>query len=59
MEKICLLKSEFNHCEYLGEEQRCEASHSQCGMCIKLDYKEPDTTKEYVRQERWYEKYYK
>lgn len=59
MEKVCLLKGELNHCEYLGIDQRCLASHSQCGMCVKLDCQEQETPKGYVRQERWYEKYYK
>lgn len=58
MDKVCLLKGELNHCEYLGEEQKCNAPHTQCGMLVKLDYKEVIYPRGYVRQPRWYEKYY-
>lgn len=59
MEKICILKGDLNKCEYLGSEQRCNAPHSQCDMCVKLDCQEQVTPKGYVRQERWFEKYNK
>lgn len=58
MEKICILKGDLNKCEYLGADQKCNAPHSSCGMCVKLDCQEQETPRVYVRQERWYERYY-
>lgn len=57
MEWICLLKSDVNQCQYLGENQKCNAPDSKCGMLVKLKADEPEKDP-YVRQPRWYEKYY-
>lgn len=57
LEKICILKADLSKCQYLGENQRCNAPHSKCGMLVKL----ADEPKQalYVRKPRWFEKYYK
>ncbi len=57
MNGICKLSSELNQCRYLGEKQKCNAPHSSCGMLIKVEAEEKPRGK-YVRQPRWYEKYY-
>jgi hypothetical protein len=54
MDKVCLLKAEFNKCPYIGADQKCNST-SSCSMMAKLNCQE-DKDK-YVRQSRWYEKY--
>ena len=55
LERICKLQASLNRCQYLGENQKCDAPHDSCGMLIKNDSKQ----KPYVHKEKWFEKYYR
>lgn len=57
MERICLLRAEYNQCPFIRDDQRCGSS-TACGMLAKLDDRKKGSNK-YVRKSRWYEKYYK
>ena len=57
MNRVCKLSSELNRCSYLGKEQKCNAPHSNCGMLVKTE-EEVKSRSKYIRQPRWYEKYY-
>ena len=50
----CILQTQFD-CKYRLPDNKCEGNTS-CGFCKTDEKIEP---KGYVRQERWYEKYYK
>lgn len=53
----CMLLEEINQCKF------CDLSNMTCNnpnsSCAFRDDKTESTSKEYVREERWYEKYYK
>lgn len=53
-EHICTLAKEYNHCPHFDGKQFCTSPETSCGML--LTQKNP---KKYVREERWYEQYYK
>lgn len=55
MERVCRLQANFNKCNYLGSNQKCNAPHNDCGMLIKDNVEQ----KKYVRKEKWFEKYYR
>lgn len=56
MNKICLLDKSYNKCPYIAEDQTCQ-KNAQCNMQIKLQNNASGYS--YVREPRWYEKYYK
>ena len=58
LERVCLLDPQYNECQYKGEGKTCNAPHSNCGMLFTVEEKEKPRSK-YVRQPRWYEKYYR
>ena len=52
----CYLDKDINKCPYfLSAEQKC-TSKTKCSFQEKID---SNANGGYVRQERWYEKYYK
>lgn len=52
----CSLDKDINKCPYfLQAEEEC-ISKTKCSFKEKID---PKTGNEYIRKERWYEKYYK
>lgn len=56
---LCTFAEEYNTCKYLDRNTHfCKYENTQCGFRkeIKLNVK---SAEKYVRQERWYEKYYK
>lgn len=60
MKYTCTLTIEPNNCPNLEDGKRCKGN-TQCCFCIEVieAIKEtPATQKNYVRKERWYEKYY-
>lgn len=57
---LCTFAEDYNTCKHLDRNtQYCKNENTQCGFRkeIKLDVNKP--VEKYVRQERWYEKYYK
>lgn len=55
MNRICTLKASINKCPYFDNEE-CKAENTQCAFFLQEKETERDA---YVREERWYEKYYK
>lgn len=54
----CMLPKEFNSCPDLADDNICTRSvPHQCNMLERIS--KPKTQNNYVRKERWYEKYYK
>lgn len=59
MKYLCTFAEEYNTCKYLDRNTRyCRCDETKCGFRkeIKFDIIQPT---KYIRQERWYEKYYK
>lgn len=51
---FCTLEKSINHCSYFDGDQYCNNPDTSCGM-LHIEKKK----KEYIREERWYEKYYR
>lgn len=54
--RLCTLDADINKCIYFKNGKYCNANDSKCGM-IGEEGKKPK--QKYIRQTRWYEKYYK
>jgi len=55
---LCTLVVSENKCPYLADDkQHCSATNSGCSF-RKSETDKPVISREYVRKERWYEKYY-
>ena len=54
--RLCTLDADINKCIYFSNGKYCIAKDMKCGM-IGEDEQKPRY--KYVRQTRWYEKYYK
>lgn len=54
--KKCNLSKEINNCPFCNKEKmECNNENTQC----TFREREIEGNKKYVRQDRWYEKYYK
>lgn len=51
---VCTLQKEYNHCPYFDGSQYCTNPKTSCRMLHTQE-----NHKKYVREKRWYEKYYK
>lgn len=54
--RVCILDADTNRCIYFKDGKYCEAKETSCGMMSK---DEEHSKQKYVRQPRWYEKYYR
>lgn len=53
--KICTMDEDIRDCSYLNpDKRRCDAQSTKCAYQMDENAKET-----YVREPRWYEKYYK
>ena len=55
MEYFCTLDRNLNNCPHFDGNNHCTNPETKCGMLRIQD----NTKKNYIRKERWYEKYYK
>lgn len=53
-EYICTLNKDLNQCPHFDGEQHCNLPENPCGM-LRIQ----NNLKKYIREVRWYEKYYK
>lgn len=60
MEYLCTLTVSTINCPNLLPDQKCKGNTS-CNFCAKIQEEKAEVPvkKEYVRKERWYEKYYR
>lgn len=57
---ICTLPSEIKQCPFRSNDSKCNMDKDGCGFRkIEQEQEQDKTPSQYVRKERWYEKYYK
>ena len=56
--KLCLLSKDNNNCKFCDKDKmECHKDVAECGF-QKCEEVKTEKTIEYIRKERWYEKYY-
>lgn len=56
----CTLEADVNECPYFQSENGlCKRSTPECGFCYEEFSEKKSVNYKYVREPRWYEKYYK
>lgn len=61
MKYYCTLEEDINSCQFFQREKGLCNGNPQCGFCVceKEEEQKVSYNYKYVREPRWYEKYYK
>lgn len=60
MKYLCTMDADLRQCQLLDQTRKyCAGENVKCSFCEVEQKNNPQNPKGYVRQERWYEKYYR